>query len=61
VRIGLDLDGVVVDSIGRWIEVLNRKAGPKYTLDALPDTSADPELNANIHQSHDCGHRGMFS
>ncbi|MFZ5817868.1 MAG: 5' nucleotidase, NT5C type [Bacillota bacterium] len=42
-RIGLDLDGVLVDSIPRWIEVLNREAGTRYGPDDLPDTYGTPE------------------
>jgi uncharacterized HAD superfamily protein len=45
-RIGLDLDGVVVDSIGRWIEVLNRHAGTAYQPGDLPETYGTPELAA---------------
>lgn len=42
-RIGLDLDGVLVHSIPRWIEVLNREAGAGYNADDLPDTHGSPE------------------
>lgn len=45
-RIGLDLDGVVVDSIGYWRRVLNREAGTNYTPNDLPDTYAAPRLAA---------------
>jgi uncharacterized HAD superfamily protein len=43
VRIGLDLDGVLVDSIPRWVAVLNREAGTSYGADELPDTHGTPE------------------
>ncbi|MFZ5827778.1 MAG: 5' nucleotidase, NT5C type [Bacillota bacterium] len=42
-RIGLDLDGVLVHSIPRWIAVLNREAGAHYGPDDLPDTHGSPE------------------
>lgn len=42
-HIGLDLDGVVVNSIDRWIEVLNRYAGTRYVPGDLPDTHGSPE------------------
>lgn len=45
-RIGLDLDGVVVDSINRWIDVLNRVAGTNYRYGELPDTHGTPEMAA---------------
>lgn len=45
-RIGLDLDGVLVDSIPTWIAVLNREAGRSYQLGQLPATHATPELAA---------------
>lgn len=42
-RIGLDLDGVLVHSIPRWAAVLNREAGTTYGPDDLPDTHGSPE------------------
>lgn len=46
VRIGLDLDGVVVDSIAYWIRVLNREAGTAYLPGDLPDTYSTATLAA---------------
>lgn len=45
-RIGLDLDGVIVNSIPRWIEVLNREAGTCHRPGELPETHHTPELAA---------------
>lgn len=45
-RIGVDLDGVIVDSIPRWIEVLNRGSGRKFGPYELPPTHSTPELAA---------------
>lgn len=45
-RIGIDLDGVIVDSVRRWGEVLNRYAGTSYGPDDLPDTHGTPEMAA---------------
>lgn len=45
-RIGLDLDGVTVNSIPTWVRVLNREAGTTYAPDALPPTHSTPELAA---------------
>jgi uncharacterized HAD superfamily protein len=49
-RIGIDLDGVVVDSIPTWIRVLNRGAGTEYKLGELPDTYATPERGRYCEQ-----------
>ncbi len=51
-RIGIDLDGVVVDSIGKWIEVMNRGLGTNYRPGDLPDTHSTPERAAycNRHE-----------
>ncbi len=46
VRIGLDLDGVVVDSIAYWIRVLNREAGTAYLPGDLPNTYSTATLAA---------------
>lgn len=46
VRIGLDLDGVVVDSIAYWVRVLNREAGTAYLPGDLPDTYSTATLAA---------------
>jgi uncharacterized HAD superfamily protein len=43
-RIGVDLDGVIVDSIAYWIRVLNREAGTNYLPGDLPDTYAAASL-----------------
>lgn len=45
-RIGLDLDGVVVDSIPRWIDVINRGSGRLYRPGELPATHDTPEMAA---------------
>jgi len=45
-RIGLDLDGVTVNSIPTWVRVLNREAGTNFAPDALPPTHSTPELAA---------------
>lgn len=45
-RIGLDLDGVIVDSIPHWIRVLNREAGTTYVEGNLPDSHGQPEIAA---------------
>lgn len=45
-RIGLDLDGVIVDSVRRWGEVLNRYAGTQFGPNDLPDTHGTPEMAA---------------
>lgn len=45
-RIGLDLDGVIVDSVWRWGEVLNRYAGTRFGPEDLPDTHGTPEMAA---------------
>lgn len=42
-RIGFDLDGVIVDSIGHWIRVFNRELQAGYGPGALPDTHGSPE------------------
>lgn len=44
-RIGIDLDGVVVNSIPRWVEVINR-SGAGYGPDELPETHSWPERAA---------------
>jgi uncharacterized HAD superfamily protein len=46
VRIGLDLDGVIVNSVPRWIEVLNREAGTRFGPDDYPDAYQNPTLAA---------------
>ncbi|HEY3364222.1 MAG TPA: hypothetical protein VGK74_04085 [Symbiobacteriaceae bacterium] len=45
-RIGLDLDGVIVNSIPAWIALMNRGAGTSFTLDELPETYGTPVLGA---------------
>ena len=47
-RIGVDLDGVIVDSIQYWIRVLNRESGTNYRSGDLPDTYSTAELAAFI-------------
>ena len=49
-KIGVDLDGVIVDSIRYWIGVLNREAGMDYRPGDLPDTYSTPELAACCDQ-----------
>jgi len=51
-RIGLDLDGVIVDSIGSWVRVLNREAGTAFRPGDLPDPYATPEL-ARVADRHE--------
>ncbi len=41
-RIGIDLDGVVVDSIPRWVEVFNRVSGETYLPGTLINTYGSP-------------------
>lgn len=43
-RVGVDLDGVIVDSIRYWIRVLNREAGTCFGPDDLPDVYDQPAL-----------------
>ncbi|MGE5674662.1 MAG: 5' nucleotidase, NT5C type [Mycobacterium leprae] len=43
-RIGLDLDGVVVNSIPYWIRVLNREAGTNYGPGDLPSSHGTPAM-----------------
>lgn len=50
-RIGLDLDGVLVHSIPRWIAVLNREAGAGYGPDDLPETHSSPERSYHSNQN----------
>lgn len=45
-RIGLDLDGVIVDSVPNWIRILNTQFGSNYGPDELPDTHGTPEMAA---------------
>lgn len=45
-RIGLDLDGVIVDSVPNWIRILNIEFGANYGPDDLPDTHGTPEMAA---------------
>jgi uncharacterized HAD superfamily protein len=45
-RIGLDLDGVIADSIPKWREVLRQQAGLRCRDDELPRTHADPAVAA---------------
>lgn len=45
-RIGVDLDGVIVDSVRYWVRVLNRELGTNYRSGDLPDTYATAELAA---------------
>ncbi len=42
-RIGLDLDGVVCDSVPKWREVFARELGLVYSQRELPDTYGTPE------------------
>lgn len=42
-RIGIDLDGVVVDSIARWVTVFNRESAKTYPAGSLIDTHGTPE------------------
>lgn len=42
-RLGLDLDGVTIDSIPYWIRVFNREAGTAYGPGDLPDTYGRPD------------------
>jgi uncharacterized protein len=51
VRIGLDMDGVVVDSIPRWIEVINRGSGRYYGPGELPATHDTPAMAAYSDQN----------
>lgn len=53
-HIGLDLDGVVVDSVGRWIEILNKYAGTSYRPGDLPDSHGTPE-KAAVSDRHELG------
>jgi len=46
VRIGLDLDGVIVDSIPTWVKVLNREARTNFAPHDLPPTHSTPQLAA---------------
>lgn len=45
-HIGIDLDGVIVNSICHWIEILNREAGTNFAPHDLPDTHGTPEMAA---------------
>ena len=45
-RIAVDLDGVVVDSVPYWIAVVNREAGTAYGPGDLPQGYATPEMAA---------------
>lgn len=49
-RIGLDLDGVIVNSIPRWIAMLNAGMGTQYGPDDLPDTYGTPAMAAFCDQ-----------
>lgn len=51
-RIGIDLDGVVVDSISRWIEVFNREVGTAYPAGTLVDTFGTP-ANEAVSRRHE--------
>lgn len=51
-RIGIDLDGVVVDSIPRWVEVFNRESGQTYPPGALIDTYGTPH-DAALSDRHE--------
>ncbi|HWI54034.1 MAG TPA: hypothetical protein VNT01_18000 [Symbiobacteriaceae bacterium] len=45
-RIGLDLDGVVANSVPNWIAILNSRFGTNYGPGELPDTHGTPEMAA---------------
>ena len=48
------MDGVIVNSIPRWIEVMNRLAGTTFSLDEYPDIYGIPALAAlcDEHEVH---------
>jgi len=46
VRLGVDLDGVTIDSIPYWIRVFNRDAGTAFEPGDLPDPYSRPDWAA---------------
>lgn len=52
VRVGLDLDGVIVDSIGTWLRLLREGGGFPVAPDAYPEPYANPEMAAfcDLHE-----------